>query len=515
MKKLMALVVALVLATAGLTPADFRIFTRPSPPSRDVLDRLGLTQAWTLRIPVQGQRDGLFSVQLIPAKDNFQLVVQTYSGAVLLLDAETGDTLWRTTVGEPFWEGQPVAYNSSTIFTTRRDVLYALNRVNGRQRLWTLDRLTGRPTYGFYLPHPPASAQPVADEDNVYFCLENRVTAYEVPNWGLIESASKEEVGPGKTDSFQPEQAWSYLSVDYRFERPPLWTLGQIGVVDTNGTFLSINKFKDTPRDSRIRFDYQFHKDVIAAMGQYGEIAYIGSEDATLYALNMVTSRLLWRFLSGSPILRQPAVTDKDVFVTTSRNRGMFRLDRETGREIWHNRDAEQYLAGNKKFLYATDRHGKFLVLDLARGITHARYDMSDYVLPISNELTDRIYFANHDGQILCLRHRDNVKPMRMKTQQAVKKPPIKPKEDKKSPEPKEENKKPPEPKGKKEMEKDARGLDPFRLQISDDRLQIAKALPCFCLTEDRNTRLFIRSINLQSAIYNLQSGSRRCVPGA
>src|SRR5262249_36906063 len=170
MKKLLAVFVALVLATGGLTPADVRIFTRPLPPSRDVLQRLSLTQAWTLRIPVLGQRDGLFSVQLLPAKAGMQLIVQTFSGAVILLDAETGDTLWRTTVGDPFAEGQPVGYNSSSIFTTRQDNLYILNRANGRQRVWTLGKITERVNYGFILQHAP-SAKPVADEENIFFCL--------------------------------------------------------------------------------------------------------------------------------------------------------------------------------------------------------------------------------------------------------------------------------------------------------------------------------------------------------
>ena len=508
MKKLLAVFVALVLATGGLTPADVRIFTRPLPPSRDVLQRLGLTQAWTLRIPVLGQRDGLFSVQLLPAKAGMQLAVQTYSGAVILLDAETGDTLWRTTVGKPFVEGQPVSFNSSSIFTTRQDNLYILNRANGRQRVWTLGKITEWVNYGFTLQHAP-SAKPVADEENIFFCLENRVTAYEIPDWSLIEKTAKDEEGDPKTDSPQPELSWSYLSGEFHFERPPLWTPSQIGVVATDGTFLSINKFKDTPRESRVPVDYQFHGNVSAAMGQHGEIAYIGSEDATLYALNMINGRLLWRFLSGTPILRQPAVIDKDVFVTSSRSRGMFRVDRETGREIWRNREAEQYLAANKKFIYTTDRRGQLLVMDLARGVSMARYDMSEYVLPISNEWTDRIYFANHDGQILCLRHRDNVAPLRTKTLEVKKKPP---KEDKKPPK---EEKKPPEPKDKepeKEKEKDARGFGPsgeWRVASGQRRE--------FEFTEEINSRsfLFIRRRPLATDHWPLVTRKGyRCGPG-
>src|ERR1051325_6267762 len=95
MKRAIAILV-LVLPTLALAQPDpIRVYTTPAPLSRDALYRLNLTQAWRVKIPTDGRRDGLFSVQIIPgkdpAKDNPQLVVQTLSGTVTLLDAETGD----------------------------------------------------------------------------------------------------------------------------------------------------------------------------------------------------------------------------------------------------------------------------------------------------------------------------------------------------------------------------------------------------------------------------------------
>ena len=87
-----------------------------------------------------------------------QLVVQTISGTVYMLDAETGDPLWHTSVGIPGWSGQPVGYNEQSLFVIRRDIVYVLNRATGAQRYYTLDRDTKLPTYGFTLPGAPSAA---------------------------------------------------------------------------------------------------------------------------------------------------------------------------------------------------------------------------------------------------------------------------------------------------------------------------------------------------------------------
>ena len=63
------------------------------------------------------------------------------------------------------------------------------------------------------------------------------------------------------------------------------------------------------------------------------------------------------------------------------------------------------------KYVYAADSHGKLLILDGERGGVLGQYDTSAWQKPVANEWTDRIYFANGDGQILSLRPRDSRQP--------------------------------------------------------------------------------------------------------
>ncbi len=108
-------------------------------------------------------------------------------------------------------------------------------------------------------------------------------------------------------------------------------------------------------------------------------------------------------------------MTDVDVFVSGHR-KGLYRVERATGRPNWLNEQADRFLSTNQKFVYALDRSGALLVLDYARGTTLAQYDVRDWLVPVPNELTDRFYLASHDGQILCLRNRSDKLPRYNKT---------------------------------------------------------------------------------------------------
>jgi hypothetical protein len=57
------------------------------------------------------------------------------------------------------------------------------------------------------------------------------------------------------------------------------------------------------------------------------------------------------------------------------------------------------------------------LVLDRSRGTQLAAYDAArDFVVPIINDMTDRIYLASNDGLFTCLHDRDYSTPLQMKT---------------------------------------------------------------------------------------------------
>jgi outer membrane protein assembly factor BamB len=414
MTKLAGGVLTLLLV---VTPAPAQIlsrqFTNAHAPSRLALDPLNLKLAWRTYLPVSSIRDGIFSIQMLDSK---QIVVQTVSGVIVSIDADTGVADWKASVGVPYRVGFQLGYNKKSIFAVRGD------------RIFSVDRVTGDVQWRFILPNA-LSAAPLADEEGVYLVLgANRIFAYilmTAEEWLKAKEnrdQAKEYVRKqfGGLSTLTPEQlahqlreapleldlAWEFLFNDGRILLTPLQTAETLTFATTNGIIATNNKFTLEER-------YRFKADapVSAPLGQHGDLAYAASEDFNLYAVDIPRGKLLWRFTSGAPIKVKPAVLDRDVFIVADK-RGLYRIDRETGEELWRNRDAHRFLSMNRKFVYALDRHGRLVVLDKNRGTQLGLLNTRDFVLPVTNELTDRVFLASHNGLLVCLRDQNQVTPL-------------------------------------------------------------------------------------------------------
>jgi outer membrane protein assembly factor BamB len=223
---------------------------------------------------------------------------------------------------------------------------------------------------------------------------------------------------------------------------PPLIYGEQISMLTTDGVLTSINRFQRGTRNEL--FEFQANGRVVGGAGQFRNIAYVASSDFNLYAINMNGGKLVWRYVSGAPLVRTPEVNNRDIFISPEKV-GLRRIDRESGREVWTNRDTVRFVAANNTNVYALDHIGKFYVLDARRGTTLAWYDLSNWRIAVANEWTDRIYLASSDGKVLCLRHRDLTRPLVMKSEEAPKveeKKIEKKKEEKKDDEKKDDEKK-------------------------------------------------------------------------
>lgn len=153
---------------------------------------------------------------------------------------------------------------------------------------------------------------------------------------------------------------------------------------------------------------------------QHDSVQYTVRRDGGLTAELFNGGFLLWRFGLSGRVARRPYVTNDDVYVAVE-GAGLFRIDRQTGEARWSNVEATRFVAANPKFVYAMDRLGQLLVLDYARGTRLSTFDTRAFVVPIGNEVSDRILLASHDGLLICLHDRDYATPLRMKTSETPK----------------------------------------------------------------------------------------------
>jgi outer membrane protein assembly factor BamB len=436
MKRLARTLLAAMIAAAGWTTAleaqqpRSRWYTQPLPPPQELLDRLNLKMSYRIYVPMDGRQDGLVTVQL-HGRDMF---VQTRSGLVALIDAETGATTWRQRVGRSYVAEHALAFNSREV--------YVINNVY----LFALDRLTGAVNWSFRLPEGVASP-PVADENMIYIAsVTGLLTAYMLPRLDLLAAAPAKPQGSEPLPALRqesrsstavvtpltraaregstfaepiaphPTRAWSEMT-SLRLELPILLSRDRVVVPTPNGTVLGLGKLLPIGAASTLSYRFATESSIRMAARYYDGVAYIGAEDANLYALQAAGGRLLWRATIGVPITRRPAVTDEDIYVVSAKQ-GMMRLDRATGQPMWRlpngsgglaesNAAADYFLAANPKYVYALDASGRFLVLERRRGITLSGFDGRDFVFPISNDVTDRVYLAANNGLIVCLHDRE------------------------------------------------------------------------------------------------------------
>jgi outer membrane protein assembly factor BamB len=456
MKRLACAFLAATMAAAGLTmttaaPPDLsRTYTTPWPPPRDVLDRLNLKMAWRNYVPMDGRRDGLSSVQL----HGNDLLVQTRSGLVALMDAETGVIRWRTRVGLPYSVEHQLAYNSREVYVINSTYLYSLDRRNGAVA-WR------------FRIHEGVSASPVADDRMLYIASPSgRIAAYVLPRPDLpsalaggMTSFYDEATTVKKTETEEERRARivtivgeyrttpgpNYLSASVhdpkadeeagprpvrvwtdftslRLELPILLTSEYLLLPTPNGIVVAYGKVPREGGGAAEIYRFPTESSIRVPSGHYGDMAYVGAEDANLYALEISNGRLGWRYTAGTAISRQPAVTEQDIYVVAERN-GMTRLDRATGQPMWripvrgglneNNSAADRFLAANTKYVYAADASNRLLVLDRRRGVTLSGFDFKDFVFPVPNEVTDRLYLAANNGLIVCLHDREYTQPIR------------------------------------------------------------------------------------------------------
>ena len=432
--------VLLLSATVASAQAPFRIYTEPPVPRSDTLAKLDLELGWRTYLPLDGKHDGMYTVQ-VTNPDGRQILVQARSGGIYALDSETGVIQWRARLPTQYATALPLGYNAKFVFA-----------VTGAN-LSAFDRTTGALAWEVMLPGG-CSAAPVADAERVYLTFgSGRLATYLLPrppstvpapvpvpeakadrpiidfNRTLLTNNTYPEAGMSSSEMRQMifgnplerggamfggrkinfHKLWEY-SAESRVEMTPLLTPEFILLGGYTGTLYALNKF-----DGKVLYRFAAGPPLTAQLGQYDLLAYVASQDYTVYALDIVPGRTLWRFAGGGPILVKPAVDDQNVYVSPE-GVGLYKLGREKGEVLWRKSNAELFLASNKKFVYSLDHHGRLLVLDKQSGDQlGALEEARNFVFPIINEFTDRIYLSSNDGMVISLHDRHYKTPMVMK----------------------------------------------------------------------------------------------------
>ncbi len=357
-------------------------------PTERELSRYGLVRAWWSQAMLNPRSE---SVRHLSA-DEDNVYVQSSSGIVTAIHAETGRRLWSALIGEADEESLPLVTNEELVLVAVGMRLFAVDKFNGKS-LWTLD-----------LPHHP-STSPEIDEDRVYIgMVDGSVYAYDVRK---IKQLHDENRLPTWTNS---AFVWRYQTPK-EITSPPISTGQTVTFASRDGSVYSV-----ASGERRLFFQFETDQPIHTPLGRGAGAVFVASEDARLFCLNEKNGVRRWGFTAGTPIRRQPRVIGGHVYFTPERD-GMYCLNTDTGiivpgEDGWHQPRATEFLGASNDHIYSSDASGNVLILSRHDGAVEGSLHLRSLPVRFGNERTDRLFFATTTGLITCIRERGQEFPL-------------------------------------------------------------------------------------------------------
>jgi hypothetical protein len=287
-------------------------------------------------------------------------------------------------------------------------------------------------------------------------------TANRAPSMAMMTNLNKLAEYSEINVEDKPRVLWE-LQANRRMDEAPLMYGEHLIVAGADRSVFVCSKYAE--RQNRIRHEYLADRELSAPITQYGPELFVCVGDGNVYWVSVedfrnsdIPVKQIKRYLSGMPIDRAPIVTDDSLYLAGSQA-GVTRLDRKSFEKVWKNPDVDRVFAVNPNVVYAGDRRGNLVILDRARGLKLAAFDLRSFSFSVPNNRDDRLFLASDKGMLICLHDRAFRRTELLRKKEP--KPPADPLEEpvarepdpKKEPEAKKEAEPKKEPDAKKEVE--------------------------------------------------------------
>lgn len=367
---------AWVIAAIGAVCASDGVAREPvaNLPDPLLLESYGLVRNWHCQVPMLARETALS----LKYSDGV-LFVQTDQGMIHSLDANSGQLKWSVKVNELNREVHPPSVTEDYVYVTTGDDLIQIDRESGRY-LWTKT-----------LPHEIVSS-PAASKTHVFVhCSDNVVYAVAL-NDNVPRKYTKRPI------------TWFYNAGGSLVHRPVVHE-NLVSFVTYDGTL-----YTSATHERKIFYRFFAYSTVPAPPAYLNKTLYLATGDFNLFAIDMPTGRLKWRFRTGYPIQREPIPYIEDVYFTPE-GAGLHCLNNEDGKERWVNPLAKDLLSVSEEHVYATDELSNFLILSRKDGHIEGAIPMPQFRLAAHNQATDRIFVATPGGLVLCMHESKYAQP--------------------------------------------------------------------------------------------------------
>lgn len=341
-----------------------------------------------------------------PAVAEGVLYVGSLEGKLYAIDADDGESVWNVSTGKDHVVASPTV-NGDAVYVGAND----FNRTSGS--VHRLNATSGDTEWSTRLKSVEGS--PIVANGNVYVASLNNNEYYSTVH-ALNASTGVEQ--------------WNISVPNYALTTAPqlvnetLYVSGYNVDVDSDNHPVSSQVVAIDVRERAI--DWTFNESngrIRSAPTVVDGTVYVGSENATLYALDADDGTVSWQFETALRIRASPTVVNDTVFVgdlglyiENDSTAGVYAVNATTGEELWstnqtHSIGVAATIHGGTLFVGdqrgtddENDTHvssGRLYAFDLATGDLQWSFNGSDHW--ISTPLTvanDSVYFGNQNGSV-------------------------------------------------------------------------------------------------------------------
>jgi outer membrane protein assembly factor BamB len=328
--------------------------------SQEQARHLGLERAWFAQVRLDPARNRVERAVLTGQR----LTVLTSAGVVHEFDANTGETLWAASIGNPNFPSLGPAANDRFVALLNGSTLYVLDRADGKPVV--IRKVGGAP-----------GASPAIGKEHVFVPLFN----------GRVEGYPFDEL---------PLTPWYYQSIG-RATVPPLVTPRSLVWTTATG-----HLYVAGSQELGLRFRLETGSDVLAHPAYRKPLIYVATASGEVFAMDEETAAREWKYATGFLVTRAPAAVADRVYVT-SEEPALHCIDAKTGNAVWEAADVTQFAAASRNRVYGVDELNALVVLDATTGALQGRMHSDGTLNALVNDQNDRLYLVTDEGAVQCL----------------------------------------------------------------------------------------------------------------
>jgi outer membrane protein assembly factor BamB len=294
------------------------------------------------------------------------LYVTSDTGVLQAIDGETGRTRWVAQVGNPRYPVEAPGANDDYVAVVNGSSIYVLDQATGNIA-WRRQAM-GSPGAG-----------PALTPTLLYLPMINgRIESYELSDFRL--------------------PPWVYQAQGRSMIQPVVGSTTVAWPTDRGHLYVA------RANSQSILYRLETNNPMVAPPTPMPPNRLVAvSTDGYVYCIHENSGGLRWRFSTGEPIIEPAVVIGNAVFIVTDED-NLFRLDSETGQEVWWAPRVREVITASKDRLYCIGDTGRLLIFDAKTGGRLGALSTEVLDLRMVNHQTDRLFIGTRAGIVQCLR---------------------------------------------------------------------------------------------------------------